>query len=158
MLQFQVEEGAQERRQRRTRGLEEEWESQGAQKGERKVERTGYGRYIYKRRSQNMLKIDQIEIYEGIWDKNCLDGFGRQIDSKGNMYIGEFKNGTRQNDGLYFFANGDRYHGEWSNNKFHGIGTYYYSKSDETCLCKWNNGHAIDNNKMQILNSQGQVE
>jgi hypothetical protein len=73
------------------------------------------------------------------------------------MYIGEFKKGLRQNDGLYFFCNGDRYHGEWSNNKFHGIGTYYYQKSDETCLCKWNNGYAIDSSRMRILDSKGQV-
>jgi hypothetical protein len=57
MLQFQAEDGSQGRPPA-SAGLEKEWENQEAKKGEIKVERTGYGRYIYKRRSPNMLEID----------------------------------------------------------------------------------------------------
>jgi hypothetical protein len=42
-----------------------------------------------------MLKISQIEIYEGIWDANFLDKYGRHIDREGNMYEGEYSQGIR---------------------------------------------------------------
>ena len=35
---------------------------------------------------------------EGQWKKNKLDGFGRCIDSHGNHYQGEYKDGLR--DGI----------------------------------------------------------
>ena len=110
-------------------GLEKEWEAAGTRKGECILERRGYGRYIHKIRSEDMLDVQAIEIFEGQWDRNCLEGYGRHIDCKGNMYMGEFSNGMKEHQGLYLFADGDTYQGQWHKNKFHGMGTYMYKKT-----------------------------
>ena len=44
-----------------------------------------------------MEAIEQIGIFEGIWEKNYLSGFGRQIDCDGNIYIGEYTKGKKNN-------------------------------------------------------------
>ena len=45
-------------------------------------------------------------------------------------YVGEVKNGQRNGQGTYYFANGDKYEGQFVNGKFHGQGTYYFVYGD----------------------------
>ncbi len=56
--------------------------------------------------------------------------FGAIADSKGNRYVGQFKNGKRHGYGSYQFANGDRYEGEYEEGRREGFGSYQFKKGD----------------------------
>ena len=55
---------------------------------------------------------------------DCQNGPGIYDDSKGNKYIGNFKDGDRHGEGSMTWDVGDTYKGQWVNNKMHGKGTY----------------------------------
>lgn len=64
---------------------------------------------------------------------NCL---GTLIFSKGDKYVGEFKNGQKNGWGTYYFLaddefKGDKYVGESRDGTFNGNGTYFYSSGDK---------------------------
>ena len=59
---------------------------------------------------------------------NC---FGSGKDSKGNEYIGEFKNNVLFAKGIINYKNGDRYVGEF-NKTLNGEGIYYFLKEDKS--------------------------
>jgi hypothetical protein len=39
-----------------------------------------------------------------------------------NKYTGEWKDGSRNGYGIFFYSNGSKYEGEWLKNKKHGMG------------------------------------
>ena len=55
---------------------------------------------------------------------DCQNGPGIYDDSKGNKYIGNFKDGNRHGEGSMTWEDGHTYKGQWVNNKMHGKGTY----------------------------------
>ena len=57
---------------------------------------------------------------------NC---FGTHTFGNGNKYVGEWKNGKRNGQGIFTWANGNKYVGEWENGRLHGHGTFTYAKS-----------------------------
>ena len=59
---------------------------------------------------------------------DCKNGPGIYDDSKGNKYIGNFKDGDRHGEGSMTWDVGDTYKGQWVKNKMHGKGTYYRNK------------------------------
>jgi len=46
---------------------------------------------------------------------NCINGQG-VMQIEGNKYIGEFKDGTKDGQGTYFYSNGSQYIGKWKSN------------------------------------------
>jgi hypothetical protein len=57
---------------------------------------------------------------------DCNNGFGKIIYSKGDVFVGFFKNG-QMSHGIYVYTNKDSYIGEFSYGKKHGIGIYTWS-------------------------------
>ena len=51
---------------------------------------------------------------------NCI---GTVTSSKGDLYVGEFKDGKKHGQGTYTTANGSKYVGEYKDDKMHGQGT-----------------------------------
>ncbi|HCT30597.1 MAG TPA: hypothetical protein DIW31_07645, partial [Bacteroidales bacterium] len=62
---------------------------------------------------------------------NCQNGWGiiewKSGESKGDKYIGEFKDGYRDGAGVYFWHSGDKYIGYWSEGVINGYGTQFFS-------------------------------
>ena len=50
------------------------------------------------------------------------DGYGKSINKKGSIYIGQFKDGTANGVGKLITSNGNKYKGFWKNNKLDGFG------------------------------------
>ena len=55
---------------------------------------------------------------------NCI---GTVTSSKGDLYVGEFKDDKQHGQGTYTTANGSKYVGEWKDGKRHGQGTDTYA-------------------------------
>ena len=51
-------------------------------------------------------------------------------ESKGDKYVGEFKDGNMHVEGTYTWDNGNKYDGEWKNGKKNGKGTYTTADGD----------------------------
>ena len=88
----------------------------------------------------------------GCIEGDCINGSGTFTWENGSKYIGEFKKGTMNGQGIFYFgasnagtrytgefkngfidgmgtwtwSNGEKYVGESNYNKMHGKGTYYY--------------------------------
>ena len=70
---------------------------------------------------------------------NCYDGFGKNIYSNGQKYIGEFKNGIRHGYGITFFVRGDVYVGKYDKGERHGLGVFEW-KNGNRFLGNFKNG------------------
>ena len=57
---------------------------------------------------------------------DCVNGLGIFIN-QGARYIGKWKGGRHNGDGIINFPNGDKYIGEWKDGKRHGEGTLNFS-------------------------------
>ena len=69
-------------------------------------------------------------IYKGSWNfQGKKEGFGTFIDSKGNKYLGEWKNDKLNGKGRLFSINGDYYEGFFKDGIIEGYGMYYSKKS-----------------------------
>ena len=65
--------------------------------------------------------------YEGIWQEDKLQGFGRSVNlTSGETYLGEFINNMFEGCGVLTSQNGERQQGIWEKN--------ILISSDETCL------------------------
>lgn len=53
---------------------------------------------------------------------DCVNGLGIFINH-GVRYIGKWKDGKHDGDGIINFPNGDKYIGEWKDGRRHGEGT-----------------------------------
>jgi hypothetical protein len=69
-----------------------------------------------------------------------LNGFGIQIKSTGDIYIGHFINNKYEGKGSYY-GNGKKYVGDWRNGIKDGIGILVYSSNEKY------EGHWQNNNK-----------
>lgn len=56
---------------------------------------------------------------------NCENGYSVFKLDNGDMYTGQWVNGTREGYGRYDWASGAFYVGDFKYNGFHGLGTYY---------------------------------
>lgn len=74
--------------------------------------------------------------YSGDWVDGVQTGYGENIwflkrvsNSQyplRNHYIGEFLNGERQGNGIFYYASGAIYDGQWKNNMKHGDGKFIF--------------------------------
>lgn len=73
-----------------------------------------------------MLQTDEY-IYNGQWNRNKFNGYGRIIKKKFALYEGIFVNNKRDGYGVEIYANSDIYIGQFKSDKKHGIGIYFFS-------------------------------
>ncbi len=64
--------------------------------------------------------------YVGEWKDGKYHGQGTYTFADGGKYVGEFKENKPNGQGTFTLANGNKYVGEWKDDKYHGQGTYYY--------------------------------
>jgi len=58
---------------------------------------------------------------------NCNDGYGTYVYSTdGDKYVGEFRDGHRHGEGIYYWHNGTKYIGNYSYDNRNGYGIYIY--------------------------------
>lgn len=76
------------------------------------------------------LKFANGDAYEGELTGDELHGKGTQTFVEGDVYIGEFKRGTRSGRGTFKYANGERYEGDFENDAFHGKGRQTFVSGD----------------------------
>jgi len=67
----------------------------------------------------------------GSCEGNCSNGRGTYAYAKGDIYVGEFKDGKRHGGGTYAYNNGDQYVGAYKDDELHGQGTYVYAGGDQ---------------------------
>ena len=67
---------------------------------------------------------------------NC---FGSWTWSDGEKYVGEWKDGKRNGQGIYDFENGDKYVGAYKDDKQHGQGTFFVADGNIS-LGEWEYG------------------
>ena len=82
--------------------------------------------------------------YMGQWKDGKRNGqgvvnFGTRSKFAGDTYVGEFKDGEMFRQGTYTFANGNEYVGEFQNNRTHGQGTYTFANGDKY-VGRWKSG------------------
>eukprot|EP00439_Symbiodinium_sp_Y106_P036729 s528_g4.t1 len=70
------------------------------------------------------------QVYEGDWKDGSMHGKGTYKYADGAVYVGEFKDGKRNGKGTYTYVDGAVYVGEYKNDKMHGTGTYTYKSGD----------------------------
>eukprot|EP00347_Sterkiella_histriomuscorum_P007743 403347725 len=103
-----------------------------------------YGRYYQKRRiTEGELVNGKFEgeacqyriinginwYFDGNYINNELNGYGAFINSYGEMYCGEFKNGQRHGFGTHY-KEGDIFEGQWMKNNKNGEGVMKYANGN----------------------------
>ena len=101
-------------------------------------------------------------IFEGFYEEGQINGFGRGISSKGEvyqgpfvydsmhgeglfqwpdgrLYFGYFHMGKKQGKGTYLWPNGQTYEGDFKNDECNGLGTLYYPDGKKF-ECAWKDG------------------
>ena len=80
--------------------------------------------------------VPKEERYEGETnDRGQAHGQGAYYNANGTRYEGEFKDGSPNGRGVFYYLEdnqwkGDRYEGEWKDGKQHGKGAYYHASGD----------------------------
>ena len=82
------------------------------------------------------LKHDKIYHCENYWKNN-------------DVYEGEFKNGKRHGEGIYFYENEFFYIGDWKKDKIDGEKGIFIKNNNEAYIGKWENGEIIEGNYRQ---------
>lgn len=85
----------------------------------------GYGNLKYFKKEQEV-----IEEYQGQWNNGCPHGQGTYSWLNGNQYKGNYEDGKKKGNGIFYFNNGATfYDGSWSNGKPNGKGLVYFAKN-----------------------------
>ena len=53
----------------------------------------------------------------GCIEGDCINGKGTWLESSGNKYIGNFKDGYRYGRGVLLYPDGEKWEGDWKKNK-----------------------------------------
>jgi hypothetical protein len=72
-------------------------------------------------------KFTNGDIYDGDWENGTKHGQGTYTYAQGGSYEGEWKDDMRSGYGVNTWPNGDRYAGNWANNKRCGKGKFTYA-------------------------------
>ncbi|KAL9651759.1 hypothetical protein ABK040_014015 [Willaertia magna] len=83
---------------------------------EETMQKVKHGEGVYK---------DGLNVYEGEFEQDVVNGKGKMIWSNGCSYEGNFVKGKMEGFGVYTFPDKiTKYEGEWVNNRMHGKGRY----------------------------------
>lgn len=66
------------------------------------------------------------EVYQGMFNQDCMDGEGFYYWPDGRIFEGTFADGKKQGKGRFFWPNGQVYDGEFKYDDCNGAGTLYY--------------------------------
>ena len=70
-------------------------------------------------------------VFEGEWLNGSLNGQGTYTYADGEKYVGEFKDGEINGQGTYTYASGNKYVGEYKDGNQNGQGTAIYASGDK---------------------------
>ena len=99
---------------------------------EKTEKRHGHGKYVF---------ANSDAFFEGTYEMDCrVNGTVSYGEDKGK-YNGDFKNGMRDGQGTYNYANGDVYEGHWQSNERSGPGKYSFKESGCSLTTTWHNGN-----------------
>ncbi|TNV73190.1 hypothetical protein FGO68_gene10970 [Halteria grandinella] len=96
------------------------------------------------------------QTYQGQWQRNKRNGYGKNTWPNGGSYQGEYKDNNRHGQGIYKWANGNSYEGEYKDNNRHGQGIFKWSSGDSyqgewkdnnrhgQGIYKWANGNSYE--------------
>ena len=66
--------------------------------------------------------MNEVIIFEGMWEKGETKGYGRKIYRNGHIYEGNWLDSKSIGFGVYLHTDGYNYSGEWLLDKKHGRG------------------------------------
>ena len=89
--------------------------------------------------------------YEGDMKDGEPHGFGTYRWNDGDVYTGEYVNGTRHGKGKFVFVSGNYYDGEWVDGKYNGHGIFRWSDGGEFDG-EWKNGKRHGKGKWTYTN------
>ena len=113
---------------------------------------TYVGEYINGYRTKGTYFWADGSVYKGEWDHDDNpSGVGKMWisgdDSSYDVYVGEFKNGSMNGRGTYYWGNGNTFQGEWVNDKRNGYGIMTYKTSGYIYNGLWGIGNGgVDDN------------
>lgn len=101
-----------------------------------------------------------LEIINGFISHFLCINPSRDIKTKyyfnGDIYKGEWKNGSRHGEGIIYYKNGDKFKGSFENDQIFGIGTYYFNNGN--ILTGEFNNKFIERGILEIANGKGKYE
>ena len=71
------------------------------------------------------------DLYEGEFQNGTFNGQGTYTSARGEKYIGEYKDGKHHGRGTYTFVAGDKYAGEYRDGNLNGQGTYTFANGSK---------------------------
>ncbi len=80
-------------------------------------------------------------VYDGEWENGSMNGMGVQFNIRGKWrYEGQHKDDKRHGSGIYHFEDGTFYIGGFENGDFHGFGSLNSADDQKVIKCGlWEN-------------------
>ena len=75
-------------------------------------------------------------IYEGEYKNGLRNGEGTYYYAQGLRYEGDFVNGLREGNGVFYWEDGTRWEGPFKNNEMNGEGKFYDKEESYPCIYK----------------------
>ena len=77
--------------------------------------------------------------YYGEFRKGNRHGFGIGLWKDGSIndgavYVGQWRDNKKEDEGVYFYPDGSRYQGPWKGGQEHGVGVFTYAGKKEKIL------------------------
>jgi len=70
-------------------------------------------------------------VYEGEWNNNTKEGYGKKCFGDKSVYMGQWKNNMKEGQGIYVWQDNTKYIGGWKEDKYHGFGMKCWSDGDK---------------------------
>jgi hypothetical protein len=86
--------------------------------------------------------------YEGEWKDGKKHGKGKMVFANGHSYTGDWINDMATGEGISIWTNGDRYEGQMKDGQRHGKGSYHFANGDKYTgdwIADKKEGHGITN-------------
>jgi hypothetical protein len=91
------------------------------------------------------------DLYIGEWKEGMANGRGVLKYKNGNEYNGEWRNGKANGRGVLLFQDGTKYVGEWKDSVAHGNGTMFDHQGNLLFTALWNNGKVVEENSVSLI-------
>ena len=84
------------------------------------------------------------DVYVGDWKNGKAQGKGILKYKDGNTYFGDWREGKANGYGVMEYSNGNRYKGEWKDSEAHGNGTLFDKEGKIIFSGKWFEGKMLE--------------